>query len=98
MYIWYLVVAAFIGGLFAALLGWLESGEPFVARKFASSIMRALLASAVFAIGYTVTPVLSGIFGVIAAFLAGAGVDVIGNRLAGSVKASQSGTTSPPKV
>jgi hypothetical protein len=97
MYIWYLVIAAFFGGIISALLGWLDSGEPFAARKFSSSVLRALLAAAVFAIGYTVTPVLAGVFGIIAAFLAGAGVDVIGNRLAGSVKASQSGTTSPPK-
>ena len=36
MYIWYLVVAAFIGGIIAALLGWLDSGETFAARKFRS--------------------------------------------------------------
>jgi hypothetical protein len=90
MYIWYLVVAAFIGGIVAALLGWLDSGETFAPRKFLSSILRALVAAAVFAVGYTITPVLAGILGVITAFLAGAGVDVIGNRLAGSITASQS--------
>ena len=43
MYIWYLVVAAFIGGIVAALLGWLDSGETFAARKFSSSVLRALV-------------------------------------------------------
>lgn len=97
MYIWYLAIAAFLGGILAALLGWLDSGEAFAPRKFTSSAIRALLAAAVFAIGYIATPVLAGLLGVIAAFLAGAGVDVIGNRLAGSIKASQSGTTSLTK-
>lgn len=89
MYLWYLATAAFAGGIVAALLGWLDSGQTFAPRKFLSSVLRALVAAAVFAVGYTITPELAGILGIITAFLAGAGVDVIGNRLSGSITASQ---------
>jgi len=75
-------LAALLGGLTTALLGWLESSEPFNLRKFGGSAIRALVASIVFAAGYH----LSGSVGIVDffyAFLGGAGVDVIGNRIAG---------------
>ena len=78
----YIALAALLGSLVAALLGWLESKEPFNIRKFSGSAIRALIAGAVFAAGYE----LSGTFGILDlfyAFLGGAGVDVIGNRIAG---------------
>ncbi|MFW6125474.1 MAG: hypothetical protein ACOC58_00050 [Chloroflexota bacterium] len=77
-------LAAFGGGVVSAALGWLESGEPFEARKFASSALRAFLAGAGFAAAYTFAgPV--AMLDILTAFLAGAGVDVLGNRLAGSI-------------
>ena len=48
----YIALASLGGGLVAALLGWLESNEPFNPRKFGGSIIRALIAGAVFAAGY----------------------------------------------
>ncbi len=79
-------VAAFLGGVVTALLGWTESNLPFNVKKFMSSIIRALIAgiviAAAFNYGETVGPLSYFI-----AFLAGAGVDVGGNRVAGAITA-----------
>ncbi len=78
----YVALSALAGGLVAALLGWLESKEEFDPRKFGGSVARALIAAAVFAAGYSLAGKVST-FDLLYAFLGGAGVDVIGNRLAG---------------
>jgi hypothetical protein len=77
----YIALAALAGGLAAAFAGWLESHEPFNWRKFASSALRALVAGAVFAAGYELSGMV-GILDLFYAFLGGAGVDVLGNRIA----------------
>ena len=97
MYLWYLVIAAVLGAVFAGLLGWLESKDTFIARKFASTVLRAILSGAIVAAGYIITPTLGGVLGIVLAFLAGAGIDVLGNRLAGSMSASSSGSAGPAK-
>jgi len=71
-----------LGGLVAALLGWLESGETFNPRKFGGSAIRALIAGVVFAAGYHLASP-AGMLDLFYAFLGGAGVDVLGNRIAG---------------
>ena len=76
----YVAVAALVGGLVSALLGWLESGESFNPRKFGGSAVRALIAAAVFAAGYELANSV-GALDLLYAFLGGAGVDVIGNRI-----------------
>jgi len=77
--------SALVGGMVAAVLGWLNSGEVFEARKFSASIVRALIAGVVFAVGYTYTNSLSPLdIGI--AFIGGAGVDVLGNRISGAIK------------
>ena len=77
-------LAAFVGGIAAALLGWLESKLPFDPRKFGSSAVRALVAgiglAAVYEYGDSITPI-----DLLLAFLGGAGVDVVGNRIAGAI-------------
>ena len=78
----YIALAGLSGGLVAALLGWLESGEPFNPRKFGGSVIRALIAGIIFAVGYQLSEPL-GILDLLYAFLGGAGVDVLGNRIAG---------------
>jgi hypothetical protein len=82
----YIAVAAFVGGIVSSLLGWFDSQEPFAPRKFAASLVRALIAGVVFAVGYSYTNGLSPIdIGI--AFVGGAGIDVLGNRISGSIKA-----------
>ena len=81
----YVSLAACAGGIFSAILGWLESGVTFNGRKFAASALRALTAGIVFAVGYTIAGNVT-IMDIAIAFVAGAGFDVLGNRLAGSIK------------
>ncbi len=79
-------VAAFLGGVVTALLGWTESNLPFNIKKFMSSVIRALIAgvgiAVVFEYGGSIGPL-----SYLIAFLAGAGVDVGGNRVAGAITA-----------
>jgi uncharacterized membrane protein YoaK (UPF0700 family) len=92
----WLVIAAFMGGLIAAFLGWHKSGEPFQPLKFLPSVLRALLAALAAAVSYQyVGPITWPIL--FMAILAGAGVDSLGNRLAGSSTTTGTTTTSPPK-
>ncbi len=77
-----LIVAlcALAGGLAAAMLGWLESGEAFAPRKFGGSAIRSLIAAVVFALGYELMGKLN-MPDLFYAFLGGAGLDVLGNRI-----------------
>jgi hypothetical protein len=80
----YVAMAALLGGLVSGLLGWLESSEPFNPRKFGGSAVRALIAGAVFAAGYELSNSM-GVVDLFFAFLGGAGIDVIGNRITGKL-------------
>ena len=80
-----IALLALTGGLFAALLGWLDSHEPFNLRKFGGSAIRSLVAAVVFAVGYQLVQVQITVLDLFLAFLVGAGVDVIGNRIAGKL-------------
>ena len=95
MKVLYIALAALIGGVVAALLGWLESGEPFNPRKFGASVIRSLVAAAIFAAGYQVSGSI-GIIDLLYAFLGGAGVDVIGNRISGKLGNGSFPLTKPP--
>ena len=86
MNIIWIAVGAFVGGIVASILGWLDSGEAFAVRKFGASLVRSLVAGIAFAVAYTYSDSLSPIdFGI--AFLGGSGVDVLGNRISGAIKA-----------
>jgi len=87
-------LASVAGALLAAVLGWLESGEAFNARKFTASLLRAFIAGLVFAIGSFVSLESIDFWTIISALLGGAGVDVLGNRAAGAV-ASRNKPASP---
>ena len=89
MSVLWIAVAAFAGGIIAALAGWLETQEPFNPRKFGSSAARALLAAVGVAIAYSYANNLSAL-DIAMALLAGAGVDVLGNRVAGAITARRS--------
>jgi len=84
-----LALVSILGAITSATLGWLESSKPFDARKYISSIIRGILSGLVVFIGYqfanldTLTP-----FDYVIAFLMGAGVDVLGHRIAKIVGAN----------
>ena len=82
--IW-IAVSAFIGGLVAATLGWVDSNEAFVPRKFASSVIRAFIAAVGLAIAFNYSNHLSPL-DMLYAFLGGAGFDVLGNRISGAIR------------
>lgn len=80
-------ILASAGGIFTALLGWMDSGEPFHPRKFMASVLRAIgggvvLVGVEFAFPSEITVKTYFI-----AILAGMGADVLGNRVAGAVRA-----------
>lgn len=81
----YVAVMALAGGLCTALLGWLESGGPFEPRKFGGSALRAIIAAVVFAVGFQLSNGWLTVLDLFYAFLGGAGVDVLGNRVGRSV-------------
>lgn len=81
-----IAVAAFVGALVAATLGWTDSGELFNPRKFGASAIRALFAAVAFAVAYTYADTIT-VLDVCIAFVAGSGIDVLGNRISGSIKA-----------
>ena len=91
----YIAMAAFLGGVAAALLGWLESGVMFNPRKFGGSLIRSLIAAAIFAAGYQLSGSI-GIIDLLYAFLGGAGVDVIGNRISGKLGNGSFPLNKPP--
>ena len=80
----FIALLACAGGIVSSLLGWLDSAEPFVPRKFMASVVRALVAGILFAIGYSFTNGIN-ILDLFAAFLGGAGIDALGNRISGSI-------------
>ncbi len=89
-----IIIASFLGALGAGSLGWFESNEPFSFRKFFPTIWRALFASMIFALSYQGEV---GTVDLISAFLAGAGVDVIGKRIQAGVNKREPPTYSDLK-
>ena len=90
------VLVAVVGAIVAGLLGWLESKELFSARKFFSTVLRSALAGVAAGVAYQFIGEFS-LTVILGAFAAGAGVDVLGKRLAGSITATGPTTTDPPE-
>lgn len=82
----YIGMAAALGAVCCALLGWLDSQEPFNPRKFAYSLIHAVVAGITFAAAYTYVPPLTVVM-LFVAFLGGMGVDAGLNRVEGAVAA-----------
>ena len=85
----YVSLAAAGGALGSSFLGWLESKEDFVPRKFMASFMRAVLSGGAFAVAYSTVMGTPTIADMVVAFGAGAGVDVLGHRLSGSISKAE---------
>ena len=80
-----IALAAFVGGLVTALLGWAEQATPWDWKKFTSSAIRSFVGAIAIAVAMDysgpVTPMLY-----LFAFLSGAGIEVGGNRVAGIIR------------
>jgi len=83
--IW-IALAAFLGGVIATLLGWLQSGEPFNPRKFISGVVKSLIAGVAFAAAYEYKNAIT-VIDLFIAFCGGAGVEALGTRIAGAIRA-----------
>ena len=81
--IW-IALCAFVGAVAASLAGWADSQTPFDRKKFTSSAIRALVAAFGLAAAYSYTGPLTPI-DLLLAFIAGSGIDVLGNRGWGAV-------------
>ncbi len=80
----FLVMAALLGGILISLAGLWDAHEPWDSRKFGASVIRALFAGAVFAIGYPLAhPV--GALDLLLAFTSAITTDVGVNRIAGAL-------------
>jgi len=80
--------AGILGALTAGWLGWMESKEKFDVRKFGSTMIRGLFAGVGIAIGWNyMEPLNPWAVNLFVAFGIGAGIDVLGNRLAGTIAA-----------
>lgn len=75
----YIALAAFAGGMLSAILGWIDSSEPFNVRKFGRSLIFALLSGVAFGVGYNFVGQV-GVRDLFLALLSGAGVDVLSHR------------------
>jgi hypothetical protein len=81
-----MALLAVAGAIVAAVLGWADSDAPFDARKFLSSIGRAIFAGlAVAATTLLIPSAEANVANYVLAVLAGAGIDVLGNRGAGVI-------------
>ena len=79
-------LAAFVGGCLAAFLGWLDSQEPFNARKFGKSVFFALSTAIVWALTLSAAQLTTLDSRVILTALAsGMAVDVGTNRIIGAL-------------
>jgi hypothetical protein len=90
-----LTFLSIVGALFSAVLGWLDSGEPFAPKKFTASILRAVIAGIVSALGFSTLETVA-YWDYALAFLAGAGIDVFGNRISGAIASRNKEATSAP--
>lgn len=81
----WIIFAAVMGAIGTAVLGWLESKEPFAPRKFWPSILRAVAAGVSVGIVYLATGEPITTLGIGMAFVAGGGVDAGLKRLSGTL-------------
>lgn len=79
-----LILLTVVGAISVAILGWIESGENFDNRKFAASVVRAILGGLISALIFQGTKD-PNIWTYVSAILVGAGIDVSGHRLSGAI-------------
>ena len=84
MDILYVGLAAGGGGIISGLLGWVKAGKNFSARKYLPTVVRALMAGGAIALTYNFVGDVASGADIVAAFMAGAGFDVLGHRIAGT--------------
>lgn len=74
-----------LGSVISGLIGWLKSGEDFVARSFITTVVSGIGGAIVFALAYNYTSTGLTVFDILSAVAAGMGVDVAVNRVSGAI-------------
>jgi hypothetical protein len=84
-------IAAFLGAMATASLGWLSQDPPedFKFRKFLGSVIRGLIAAVGIAAAFNFTDVSSSVTMYFVAFFSGAGFDAAGNAAGSAAKKIQ---------
>lgn len=85
MLVVYIGIAALVGGIVNGLLGWLNTTDPFVLRKFLSSVIASVLGAAIIAISFDLSGTSNLVASLFVAFLSGAGVSAGTSRVAGAI-------------
>jgi len=83
MQVIYIAGASFLGVMVVSILGWLKSTEAFNIRKFAASLVTALIAAVGFAVAYQFQDGLTPL-DLAASFLGGAGFDSLRKGVGGA--------------
>jgi len=87
-----IIALTILGGVISAVLGWADSGEPWDARKFIATAIRAGIGAGTLALGFQgVTDISVWVY--LSAFLSGAGADILGKRIQ---EVAQQKPTPPP--
>jgi len=81
-----LLIAAILGAILSAVLGWAESGADFDRRKFVPSLVRGAIAAVVVLVAADYGDVTITLIIYVGAFLTGMGIDAGLNRLSGALR------------
>lgn len=90
-------LAAFMGGVLTALIGWGGTTEPFNARKFMTSVVKSLIGAVVIAAAFDYSQTTSPI-SYLLAFLSGAGVDAGLKRVTNAITNTPVPATIPETI
>ncbi len=91
MWVIYVAIAALLGGVINALLGWTQTTDPFNERKFMASAIASFIGAVVIAATFNYSGLtvpassMAAILALFNAFLAGAGVSSGVSRISGSI-------------
>ena len=90
-------IASALGSITSGLLGWIDSNEPFNGRKFASTVITAIVAGIGFATVFVITPDMTLYLQILSLFLvfgSGFGADAARSKVSKAVATRQpTGTT-----
>lgn len=78
----------FIGSVIVALLGWMQSGQPFIARTFCSTILSGIGGAILFGLAYNHFNNALTIYDILAAVAAGMGIGAGVSRVSGAIVAN----------
>ncbi len=95
-----LAIATLLGMLLNAVLGWVDSGDPFAPRKFVSSVLRGVVTALGVVVAFPATfpsTASIGFLQYVLAFLSGAGVDSLGHTVSSVTGIKDKLTPKPDK-